>query len=75
MAKYLQSPSKELKMLKDFPEIEKLYRKTNVGTPSSAPIERAFSAGSNVLTHKRKRLTDENFEMHLLLTYSNKKFN
>ena len=73
VAKYLLSPRKDLMLLKAFPAIEKLYRKTNVGTPSSAPVERAFSAASNVLTVKRKRICDEHFETHLLLN-SNKKF-
>ena len=72
VTRYLASESKDLSLLKQFPEIEKLYRKLNVGTPSSEPVERFFSNCSTTFGKKRRRLTDPNFEAHVCL-YSNKK--
>ena len=64
--------AKELALLHNYPEIRQIYRKFNVGTPSSAPVERFFSRCGKVFRKDRARLTDANFEAHSML-YTNKK--
>ena len=60
-------------MLKNFPPIEKLYRRMNVGTPSSAPIERFFSTCSHVYGKRRYKLSDPAFEKQAILYANSKK--
>ena len=69
---YLESPSTDQFMLKNFPPIEKLYRRMNVATPSSVPIERFFSIGSHVFGRRRFKLSDPAFEKQAIL-YANRK--
>lgn len=57
----------DLKCLNDFPNIRKLFLRFNTPVPSSAAAERLFSVARDVLTIKRGRLSDENFENQLLL--------
>ena len=67
---YLQAAGpnqKELSLLQNYPEIRTIYQKFNVGTPSSAPVERFFSKCGRVFRNDRSRLTDRNFEAHALL--------
>ena len=67
---YLQAAGpnqKELSLLQNYPEIRTIYRKFNIGTPSSAPVERFFSQCGRVFRNDRSRLTDRNFEAHALL--------
>lgn len=53
--------------LKKFKNIEKLFLKYNSAMPSSASVERLFSAAKRVLSPSRMSLRDDNFEMQLLL--------
>ena len=64
---YLSNRSQDLLMLKNFPSIEKLYRKTNTVLASSASVERVFSQAKRVLRDNRSNLSDKNFELQLLL--------
>ena len=64
---YLSNDDQEIGMLKRFPIIEKIYRKTNTILASSASVERMFSKGKLVFAFNRGNLKDENFEKQLLL--------
>ena len=70
---YLCNTIKELNMLKNFPVVEKIYRKTNTIFASSASVERVFSRGKLVFGLNRASLSDKNFETHLLIQ-SNQSF-
>jgi len=48
-------------------EIKQLFLHYNTTLPSSAPVERLLSAAALILTKKRNRLSDEQFESLLLL--------
>jgi hypothetical protein len=67
MDKYLADPLREISSLNRYPMVKQLFLKTNTALPSSAPVERLFSIGGQVMTPRRNRLTDEHFEMLLLL--------
>ena len=45
--------------LLDYPAVADAFRKSNTTLPSSAAVERLFSAASQVLTARRCRLADE----------------
>ena len=64
---YLRSECQDLSLLKTMPILEKLFRKFNTSLPSSAPVERMFNSAGGIFTKRRQSLTDEHFEMQLLL--------
>jgi hypothetical protein len=64
---YLADSSKNVNSLKSFPRVLTVFLKYNTGLPSSAPVERLFSLGGQILTPRRNRLSDEHFESQLLL--------
>ena len=63
---FLNNPDKNFAMLHKYPSILKLFIRYNTTLPSSAPVERLFSAGSIVLTARKTRLNDFLLE-HLIL--------
>lgn len=64
---FSKSPNKLLSSLNETPCIEKVFIKYNTPLPSSASVERVFSVGSAVLTKKRGRMSDTNFEKVMML--------
>ena len=69
IADYFKS-AREMDVLNKFPMIKKISLRLNTPTPSSAPVERLFSLGGQVLTPKRNRLSDARFERLVLLRYN-----
>ena len=50
--------------------LNKYFLKYNAPIPSSAPVERLFSAGGLVPTPRRNKLWDKRFEMLLILKFN-----
>jgi len=68
ITRYLsKSPTKNLNILNEMPTVKKVFLKFNTPLPSSAAVERIFSIGSAVLSKKRGRMNDTNFENVLML--------
>jgi len=70
---YMKQPTtQDLSVLDNFPLIKKLFIQKNTCLPSSASAERLFSSGKHAFGQLRHKLTDENFEMKLLLKVNSK---
>lgn len=70
---FIKNNNTDLKSLFAFPKVLSKFIQFNTGLPSSAPVERLFSTGGNVMTSKRHRLGDDIFE-NLILLKQNKMF-
>ena len=58
---------KPKKSLEECPQLKQAFLKYNTGLPSSAPVERLFSVGKDVLRPKRSKMSDKNFEMAMFI--------
>ena len=64
---FLKCSRRDLMSLKQFPTIEKIFRKYNTILASSASVERVFSFSSLIFAQKRHSISDSNFEKQLML--------
>lgn len=64
---YLSDTDRSLEMLSRYPKVKSIFIKFNTVLPSSAPVERLFSAASIILSKRRNRLSDDTFEKLLML--------
>lgn len=67
LLQYLNDKARELESLRQYNIICEIFKKYNTILPSSAPVERLFSTGGQLLTPRRNRLSDEHFEVLLML--------
>jgi hAT family C-terminal dimerisation region len=59
---YLSSKAKTIESLRDYPAVANAFMKANSTSPSSAVVERLFSAAGQILTSRRCSLSDEHFD-------------
>lgn len=64
---YLRDPSHDFHQLTHYPSVARVFLKFNTTIPSSAPVERLFSAAGQILLPRRNRLSDDVFEKLLFL--------
>jgi hypothetical protein len=62
LEQYLHSPSDEPNSIASWPQLKELFIRLNTPLPASAAVERLFSTAGLVMSHKRVRLNDRNFE-------------
>jgi len=65
--RYLDDSSPEITSLNCYPLVKQTFVSLNTGLPASAAVERLFSLGGRVFTPLRTRLSNEHFEMLVVL--------
>jgi hypothetical protein len=66
---YIDHASIETKFLVAFPRITAVFRRYNAALPSSAAVERLFSAAGQILTPRRCSMSEDNFDKSVFLRY------
>ena len=64
---YLNDPAHDISSLQRRPLVKNVFIQKNTSLLSSTPAERLFSIGGQILTPRRNSLTDDHFEMLLML--------
>lgn len=64
---YLSSQGDTVECLLAYPAVAAAFMKSNSTLPSSAAVERLFSAAAQVLTSRRCRMSDETLDQHVFL--------
>ena len=64
---FMSDRSRDVGCLLHYPNVKSVFLRYNADLPSSASVKWLFSLGGQVLTPRRNRLSDDNFEMLLLL--------
>ena len=67
---YLTSKLTTVDMLTQYPAVAESFKKCNSTLPSSATVERLFSVASQILTKRRCRISDKNFDKLIFLHYA-----
>jgi hypothetical protein len=67
---FLACKSDSVGSLLSFPAVAEAFRKCNATLPSSAAVERLFSAASQVLCARRCRMSDETLDKLVFLQSS-----
>jgi hypothetical protein len=70
---YLTSTLTSNEIFQQYPAVGIAFKKCNATLPSSATVERLFSAAAQILTKRRCRMSDSNFDRLVFLRYSLKK--
>lgn len=70
LQEYISFPKNQNINLFPYPAFKKAYIKYNSAIPSSAHVERLFSAGGQLLEQRRGATSDRNFEITLLLKFN-----
>ena len=66
--RFLADDSDDITTILAYKRIKKIFLKANVVMPTSAPSERLFSGGRNIMRYNRMKMSDKSFEMQLLLS-------
>ncbi|XP_063534931.1 uncharacterized protein LOC134744914 [Cydia strobilella] len=67
LANFLSDEDKNISMLRRHAEVMNIFKKFNTRMPSSGPVERLFSYATMINLPKSHRLSDEMFEMRVVL--------
>jgi hypothetical protein len=67
MDKYLANTSTQVISLKAYPAVAMAFVKANSTLPSSAVVERLFSAAGQILCSRRCKLSDDHFNNMVFL--------
>ena len=67
MYRYLADQSSDLDSIRNYKRVMQVFLKLNTMLPTSASVEHLFSKGRDVFRYSRRTMSDQNFEIQLLL--------